>query len=80
MLTPEQTTAISELSELLMTKKEIETITGITRNTQGFSEAYQKGLLLRKSRIHKAILDLAEAGSAPAQSMARDIMKKNSYA
>ena len=78
-MNPELSQAIEQFAQNLLTKKEIEVITGTARNTVGFNEAFQKGLLLRKSSIHKSILDLAEAGSAPAQQMARDIMRKNEY-
>jgi hypothetical protein len=78
-MTQQESLAIEEFASNLLTEKEIEVITGISRTDVDFQVAYQRGALLRKSKIHKSILDLAEAGSAPAQGIARDIMRRNGY-
>lgn len=89
--TPEQLAELEDLAECLMPKADIAKIMGIDPFT--FSQlletnneiktAHLRGHLKAKAAIHKSVVNLAKAGSSPAQNLAvsfvREIEQNNTW-
>lgn len=69
-LSEQEKKTVQEFAEMALSALEIQTITGLDRNSEDFRKAFQTGILLVKAKVHKSIITLAENGSAPAQAMA----------
>jgi hypothetical protein len=70
VLNEEQQSEIEELAGYFFTEDEVEEISGISKNAQGFKKAFRKGSLIAEAEIRKSIIELAKAGSSPAQTLA----------
>jgi hypothetical protein len=77
MLTIEQIKEIEEMASLFFKDAEILKITGIEEICPTFRNAVKKGRLLREAKVRKSIMEMAEAGSGPAQSLAIKIIEQN---
>lgn len=82
MLDEEQINEVEELAGLFFTEDEIREITGLTKNTPEFAKAMRRGQLKEEAAIRKGIMELAKAGSSPAQTLAWKLienLKRNEY-
>lgn len=70
MLSEEQAQEIEQLAGYFFTEDEVVEITGIEATRPGFKKAFRKGSLLAEAEIRKSIIELAKAGSSPAQTLA----------
>lgn len=85
-ITPEELIEIENLSALFFTQREISTMLELDikeiyeqfdQGAGNFYNAFQKGRLQNEVDLRKAIIQLAKAGSSPAQTMAMDLLNKS---
>lgn len=82
MLTEEQQKEIEELAGYFFTEDEVSEISGVEKSERGFKKAFRKGNLLAEAELRKSIMELAKAGSSPAQTLAwkmLDSQKRTEY-
>jgi hypothetical protein len=82
MLNPEEIAEIEELATCFFTEEEICEITGIKEPCREFKKAMRKGHLQSEYKLRKSIIDLAQDGSSPAQSLAvkmLETLKRKEY-
>ena len=76
MLSPEQIEEITELAACFFLEEEILEIMQLKVPSPEFKNACKTGYLLSEAKLRKSILDLAQAGSAPAQAMAVKLLSE----
>lgn len=82
MLSEEQLKEVEELAGYFFTEEEIREISGITQKDQAFAQAMRRGQLKAEAEVRKGIVELAKAGSSPAQTLAWKMienLKRNDY-
>lgn len=82
MLNEEQLNEVEELAGYFFTEEEIREITGIQDREPAFAKAMRKGQLKAEAEVRKGIVELAKAGSSPAQTLAWKMienLKRNEY-
>ncbi|AWW31840.1 hypothetical protein DN752_17825 [Echinicola strongylocentroti] len=70
MVNEEQLEEVEELAGCFFTEEEILEIIGLETANQAIRRAIRKGLLKQEAALRKSIIDLAVAGSSPAQTLA----------
>ena len=84
--TPEELALIEELASYFFTPREIavmveldpdEAVFLVSSEGNPFYTAFQKGRLQNEVNLRKAIIQLAKAGSSPAQTMSMDLLNKS---
>ena len=85
-ITAEELAEVESLAGLFFSPREIsvmlelplpEILEQIDINAGNFYRAFQKGRLQNEVDLRKAIMQLARAGSSPAQTMAMDLLNKS---
>jgi hypothetical protein len=85
-ITAEELAEVERLAGLFFSPREIavmlelhlpEILEQLDSNEGNFYRAFQKGRLQNEVDLRKAIMQLARAGSSPAQTMAMDILNKS---
>lgn len=85
-LTPEDLAEVENLAGLFFSPREIavmlelilpEILEQLDNSEGNFYRAFQKGRLQNEVNLRKAIMQLARAGSSPAQTMAMDLLNKS---
>lgn len=85
-ITPEELQEVERLAALYFTPREIalmlqikfdEVLLQFDANQGDFYEAFQTGRLQSEVDLRKGIIQLAKAGSSPAQTMAMDLFNKS---
>ena len=72
----EQLTEVERLAGLMFTTAEVSLITGLDPLTAGdeFERAMLRGRLKEEAQVRSSIFELAKAGSAPAQTLAKQLI------
>jgi len=70
VLNDEKLAEIEELAGYFFTEEEVQEISGTDKSMPGFRKAFRKGSLKAEAEIRKSIIELAKAGSSPAQTLA----------